>query len=482
VTSTILNIAIALLLAVYAIRNKSASSLFFSLFLYVTFHYSYAALPVFSPFFNIDEFEALHRQTQAGVKLVGFGFLFFILGLLIKRNRRRLFSGIHNSSEKWIGTMFLLWGFMVFVHWVVDAIGGEYPAKIALQDIFSSFLMVIFSWGFGSVLQTQQNLPIAIQGKACRLLLAVLSLMVAIGMWEILSFRAYSGSPLDSGEYVRRANSLLFNPNVLGFWCAFVTIFAAFTFHSNMWPRKLSVLIIVLAGYGILLSGSRSGLIICLFLLGIASLLLFTVRKRIPEIATFRPLLIFVTGIGTIGLFLEGLDKVTGSTVKSLHAMALLVDRFIAIPLAIVSYTFSKLSLFDGYNPSSLSENKTSLLSKSEVRQETTAIAIEGRLNADDVLVDNGYLAMLHDGGWPAFVIWIALWAVFVVLGLQSLRKSPGVNSAYALSLVVGCAFSAMFMRAFQVFPFWVMIAMALGISLSWFIPVLQSDSQPKDK
>ncbi|MHA2282050.1 MAG: O-antigen ligase family protein [Promethearchaeota archaeon] len=464
--STIINIAIALLLATYAIRNKSEYSLFLSLFLYISFHYTYAVLPVFSPYFDADEYGDLHFQTLAGVKLVGFGFLFFTLGMLFRRYRQHLFYGIHYGAEKWLRTIFVLWGLMVFSHWVVDAIGGDYPTKIALQDIFSSFLMIIFAWSFGAALRTQQDLTIVIQEKICGLLLTVLLLMVAIGTWEVLSLRTFSGAYIDSGEYVPRASALLFNPNVLGFWCAFVAIFAAFTFHSKTWSRKLSALMLVLAGFGILLSGSRSGLIICLLLLGLASILLFVIRKRIREIAAFRPLLIFAAGMGTISLLLKGLDKVTGHTLKGLRAMALLVERFVDVPKQIANYGFYR---FSGYGVLKNTPGSDS------------GFNIHSRLTATVELPDNGYLAMLQDGGWPALTAWIILWIWLAGIGIQALRKAPGVRSTYSLSVVVGCALSAMFMRAFQVFPFWVMISLALSLCMSWYAVVLGKGSPVPD-
>jgi hypothetical protein len=70
-------------------------------------------------------------------------------------------------------------------------------------------------------------------------------------------------------------------------------------------------------------------------------------------------------------------------------------------------------------------------------------------------------------------MIWIFIWIYLIYIGIKVLRISPGIRSVYTLSILLGCTFSAIFLRAFQVFPFWVMIAMALGLSLSWFQIVL---------
>jgi hypothetical protein len=195
--------------------------------------------------------------------------------------------------------------------------------------------------------------------------------------------------------------------------------------------------------------------------------------------------MIFAASLGAISLVIKGLDKISRHAIEVVHAMALLVDRFVVFPQELLYYTFSKLYKFCVVYLPWLSESLPlnmilEKMSKKMDRAKTTAILIDGRIDTDMEIVDNGYLAMLHDGGWTALVLWIFLWAVLIVLGFKSLRKSPGVNSAYAVSLVIGCAFSAVTMRAFQVFPFWVMIAMAIGINLSWFMDVLQCDKLPQ--
>ena len=466
ISATVINISIAIFLAIYAIRKKSASSIFLSLFLYITFHYTYSVLFIFSPFFDPSEYGDLHYQTFNGVKAVGFGFLFFILAMLFIRYRKHIFYRNDYMAEKYLKTIFLLWLAMVFSNWTVEWIKGAFPTKIVLQDFFSCFLMVILTWSFKVALYDQKDHYNSFQKNVGRVLLAVLILMVAVGTCELLLLRTWSLVDIDSQEYVRRANSLLFNPNVLGFWCAFVAIFASFIFHFKMCSKKISALMLVLAGYGILLSGSRSGLIICLLLLGLASILLFAIKKRNSETAAFTPLLIFVAGMGIISFILKGLDKITNSTLKGLRAMALLVERFIDIPKQIAGYVITSLTGVDIF------QNNSGL---------EYSFNIEARLTTTANLPDNGYLAMLKEDGWPAMITWIILWILLAVIGIQALRKAPGIRSAYSLSLVVGCALSAMFVRAFQVFPFWVIISLCLSLCLAWFSVVFRKEETSND-
>ena len=177
-------------------------------------------------------------------------------------------------------------------------------------------------------------------------------------------------------------------------------------------------------------------------------------RKRIGEIAAFRPFVIFVAGLVIIGSLLTGLDKIAGHTLKGLYNMAMLVERFVDMPKQILGYGSRKFSgeiVFQNMPGSDSGYN------------------IDSRLTTTAAVPDNGYIAMLQDGGWPSLVAWVILWLLLVGIGVQALRKAPGIRSAYSLSVVIGCALSGMFVRAFQVFPFWVMISLSLSLCLTWY-------------
>ncbi len=166
---------------------------------------------------------------------------------------------------------------------------------------------------------------------------------------------------------------------------------------------------------------------------------------------------------------------------EELFALTLLTDRFANMPREITLYANDKLSSFDWFTSierSSFSKILDNIVPKSvhdflsESVSKSTAMSIQGRFESP--IVDNGYLAMLQDVGWLGLVAWLALWLVLVGMGLQAIRRAPGVRSAYSLSTVLGCALAAVFMRAFQVFPFWVIISLVLGLCIAWFNNVFQ--------
>jgi hypothetical protein len=148
--------------------------------------------------------------------------------------------------------------------------------------------------------------------------------------------------------------------------------------------------------------------------------------------------------------------------------MSLLVDRFFFMPKEIIQYFLSKFS-GSGLLESSITQNKIYITNK-------TFSAINGRF--EGTLVDNGYLAILNGGGWTALMAWIFLWLVIIFIGFNALHKRPSTERAYTFSMVIGCCLSALFVRSFQVYPFWVFISLALGLSLSSFLTVLQVDHE----
>ncbi len=480
-TATIINLSIALLLGVYAFRSKDVSSILISLFLYISFHYSYAAIPIFSPSFDPHHCTALHLNTQAGVKLVGSGFLLFTAGLFGWRYRRCLFSMMHSKANKWLGAAFLLWGLIVIIHWIISAVRGVYPSTITLQSLASASLMIILAWSFGSVLHSEVDFSAKSQKKFTWIIFVILSFMVTVALWEMLSLRAWAFFTLESEDILRRASSLHFNPNVFGFWCAVVAVLAAYAYHSKMISGSPCALTLILASFGIFLSGSRTGLIICLFTLGLSSLLLIWPKKSVRKMMAIMPLFIFASGMTTISLLVKSLSNMISCLHEELFALTLLTDRFANMPREITLYANDKLSSFDWFTSierSSFSKILDNIVPKSvhdflsESVSKSTAMSIQGRFESP--IVDNGYLAMLQDVGWLGLVAWLALWLVLVGMGLQAIRRAPGVRSAYSLSTVLGCALAAVFMRAFQVFPFWVIISLVLGLCIAWFNNVFQ--------
>ncbi len=474
-TVTIINSIIVITLGIIVIKRRNRYSIIFALFLYISLHYTYTALPIFW----LNKFGHLRLCTQLGAKLIGIGFLFISAGLLFFQNKKRIISNIRLEVNKWLYITFGLWILMVGISWAVGIANQNFPSSIALHDILSAFLLVMFALIFAFSLKSQSvDNPDSLK-KMWQVLLVLVIIMNIISLYQVLFFKCFAYTPNKSGDLEVRACALLFNPNVLGFWYAIIASTFAYAYHSQKCSKGLSALILILTSFGIFLSGSRSGLLICLFMLGISALLQFWISRRDKKLNSFYPVLIFISGLTVIGLVFKILDSLTKQSYECLHALSVLVDRFAYMPREIITYGLIKLTgctisflalLADaaGYSISIEYLLKFNDFLNKDIST-SVFISIDGRLNADLALVDNGYLAMYNDVGWPGLLAWIFLWIVFIRQGVKILRVEPGTSSAYALAAVLSCLFSAIFMRLFQVFPFWILVAMILGISLSWF-------------
>ena len=470
----IINGILVVILLVYVLCKKSIFSLLFSLYLYITLHYSYSALAIFS----YKKFYVLRASTQLGAKLLGIIFIFIILGILYKRHGRQFFNSFNSGMNKWVGLSFLLWTLSALIFWIVKVNNGQYPNAMSIQNIFSTILLLILSLSFGVVIPLQINLLHEDLNKYCWIIFILTLFIVSIAAYEFLTLQTWGGLfKLESNKLVYRASSILFNPNLLGFWCAFTIVFAGLVFHLKLISKKLPVSIIVLSGLALFLSGSRSGLIFCLFCLGFGAILLLN-RKTLTLIEIFSPLMLFLGTIITTVFFIKALSSQVALNPNWLNALILLTDRFVYMPLEIISYAVLKLSNHIGFLHNSNAFISSLIGEFGESLSKTTLISIQGRFSSE--LVDNGYLVMISDVGWLGLTIWIFFWIVFLYNGIKTLRISPGTKSAYSLTMVLGCALTAVFARSFQVFPFWILIAITLSLVLSWYNLVFEKDRSKK--
>jgi hypothetical protein len=459
--SFILNGFIAFSLALYVFYKRDPYTLFFSLLLYVTLHYGYSILAIFWP----QNFYVLRESTQTGAKLTGIGFLIFIMSMLLWRYRKLLVKRVFIGVNKLVGLSCLLWVSAVIIYWIIKVLSNEFPTPLTIQNIFSTGSLCIFSLGFGGVLPQQPQITTERLEKFCRVIAIFIFLIVLIATYEMITLHAWGGAfRLESTEYVWRASSILFNPNLLGFWCVFVAVFAGYIFHKKSLPPILPITIIILCGLGIFLSGSRSSFIICFFTFStITLLLIIQAKKLLKSKDIFLPFTAFVLPILATIIIIKGGNLIINYQSERLKALSFLADRFLLMPFEIISFISIRFSSNTGFFSDLAAP---SWLSKASV------ISIQGRFSTG--LVDNGYLAMREDTGWIGLTAWIIIWVILIWIAFRVYRRSPGVESTYSLSMIFGCALSAVFVRAFQVFPFWVLVALTLALCLYWFNLVIE--------
>jgi hypothetical protein len=471
ILSSVITLTIALIIGYFAYYFKKPAYLIFMLFLYATFHYSYSIVPIFN--WNTDSL-MVYRQTQPGVKLIGLLFFFFSLGLVFLHNRQDIFSKMTIKKGLWFWLASLAWGASVLISLFINISNGAFPSGLAIQDCVSTFLIWVSVWVYGTTLKTDrapdQESPNV--KKIYYALLMVLIVMVMLSMVQIMTERTFAGNLLPSGRYAYRASGLLYNPNVLGFWSGLVAILGAYRYHSNN-QKVTSIFIMILSCVAIFLSGSRSGMFICISLFSSILLTLF-LSKKIERQAMFYPFIIIISSFVIIGSSLKIANELTGGKIEEISKFTVLVDRFYNTPSEIMSYASDQVNP----NPHSSYTIAPSIENDSQPAKSNsgTAIGIKARTaisktiqvdSATTIPTDNAYIAMFADFGLSPVIIWVLSGIWLLILSIQTHSKLQSVESAYGINLIVACALSGLFMRSFQVFPFWVFVAILLSISFS---------------
>jgi len=468
-----INFVIALILAIYIWKGKGPLSVLHGLALYITFHYAYSAIPFF-----IGNPYLWRTETQIGAKIIGF---LFILLSVIELYRRYAIKTIRRYKLSWnitLGGISLAWLFGTLLFWLIGFYAQNSPSRVMIQDTLSVSIMIMLIFGIAFSLKENSITEENSWEKIAKLSFPVLVSMAAVGFYQILFAQTAAGVSLENGEYVRRASSFLFNPNVLGFWASLVVFFFSYACHSSLYTNRFSISMMIIAGFCIFLSGSRSSALICLFLLCLSGATTIFSRNRRSRLNAFAPMVGMVAATVVLFSTIRIVDSAFGHAVSWLRSCSLLVDRFLAIPGLLGLYIGNKIgssyprlgSIIRDLVPMPVSHQIVDLekFQMTDPNSANILLNIEHRIDFNSEMADNGFIAIFEAGGWQGLLPWVLFWVLLLGFGFRMYYRRRDVNSGYALTVILGCAFSALFMRLFQVFPFWVMVALCLGPTFSW--------------
>lgn len=481
---TLINVAIGLAVGIYVVKKKDAFSLLCGLFFYISFHYAYSVVPIFiyKPYFL-----AWRREIQIGAKLTGLLFVLFILVELYRRYVIREWRSWRSTVVAVPAGLSIIWILCTFTYWGIGLMTGQTLSRVAIQDTVSTVLMLLLVFGFSIALNHKTTRDRMFRKFVRRSYPAVLIAMFFVAAYQIAFSHTFAGVTLPNGEYLGRACAFLFNPNVLGLWASLTVFLFAYAYHSCNIQTNIAIPLMLIAGLCIFLSGSRSGLLICGFFLIVSSIFSLIAGRPRNHLKTFIPLI--TMSVATVFLFgvVKMVDRILSKTVPCIHSVSLLVDRYLSIPSVVLQYIgmvvskvspgFGKLTLELIPMPESHKiTNAYEYLMATNPEASNMLFNIEQRFNPSSGLADNGFIAIFENGSWLGIFTWCLLWIALVWLGFRSYFKKKDVNSAYALTAILGCVFSAMSMRLFQVFPFWIMVVLCLGPALSWIFLVMGAD------
>lgn len=437
--------SIGLLLAVVLLFMRRNPTL--GVFLFSTYFFAYSIFPwLFSSTVDVKH-HWFANPSPIGPPIVGA--VFFAVLLLSALIGRGMSQFTLFRQMPWLALVALvLFGATIPVIYLTEAAAsGMYGLSPAIKGLISALVMSVVA------------LTLAISGEKythdqdglrmpIRILIGAQCVCIGVAIWEIASLNAWVANRVIDGLLELRASSTFYNPNVFGAWAA--SMLLAGGFLASRW-RGIANIFLVLASLALLLSGSRSMLILGLIVM------------FIPVILSLWTGLSMSIPTASLGIFsISFLALICAAYLSPMlaphdwHEVALvfyaLADRFVMLPMDLFNFLRG--------------EGRANI-----------EISVEGRFFVGDT-VDNSYLAMLAGDGSVGdsrvgylsaglFLLFLlsALWA-----GLRRLAESPCWNGIFAVSAFLFCMALGVVMQAYQVFPVWGFVAVLMSLYFRWLL------------
>lgn len=465
-------------LVYYLYLRKSVGAVMVAMFVYLSLHGGYAIFAAATGD-GINTLNTLHYQSSdLGVKLAGVGFLAYCSVLLALRVQKPL-KAVRESIFFKQGIFFLLLIFLACM--VFGAIDHPGISSAKLQTVLKETSFAVCMWVgifvFSIVVKQGRDYFISNRREWFFALIILAVLMLAGGFYEIGTGVVWAGTYYVSG-FSYRTSGTLFNPNVLGFWCAIVAALVSLVFHLGWISRRASFGAMMVVVCLLILSSSRSGLVLSMVNLFAVSAILFLNRKAIPQSRSDRawPLIAFMLSFAVFVLVIESASPSPYSTINTLFAN---LNRFLQLPVDIfwifmMKVFFPAMQKLDPLltpmiGPAAFVNMEANMRAAADV-YETGKImeSVNGRILLE-YISDNSFMSIYAVGGVVSLVIWLWLWAVLFWKGIRKNMNSPGIFSAHALGGLILCFVSGFFLRTPQLFPVWIFLSMVLGACLCWW-------------
>ena len=431
----IANILIVAFLFFILTRKKDAVTLLLVLFIYSTLHFSFAVFALASNE-SSSLLIAIHNEGGGMLAKLSTLSLMGIAFFLLSRHAYDAFLLSHRSEKK-LAFQILLVMAAVLCGYILNYRHGDW---LQLKNILSLEGMLAFILiGFFGVFGKNTTNPAKIYPWALGVLV-ILSATDFIAIYEVFYHQSWAGTLENSGSMVYRASSILFNPNLLGFWAAMLYLGCSYGMNEYKEYRKIILLAMVLASIAIYFSGSRSA---GYLLLGVTFLPALLIRERFYLL----PLIVLPFTMLTIYVLTVWFLMPIAQSSEGWSEIALLGMRFSATLPYVINYLFmhfdlplTRIGSFDDLPP--------------EVVQ-----SIEGRFTGG--LEDSGWLVLYDDAGMLGLAAVIFACCMLVLRGGRAYVSHPSASTVYLLAMLIYILMTGLVMR-FQIFPVWMFISLVI--------------------
>lgn len=498
------NLILILYLLYYLSIRQGVGSIVAALFVYLSLHGGYAIFAAATGD-GINTLNTLHYvSSDLGAKLSA-AFFITCCGILLINRLHHPFQSLQGCS-KLVSKM----GYTLLLFSISMAIGAAILPNVSrgtLLTIYKETFFAVSMWigaiVFAIILKQNGKYFIAFRREWVIFLFVLSMLMVLSGFYEIATGVVWAGSSYTYG-FSYRASGMLFNPNVLGFWCALMAALISLMYHIRWMSRSLVFGFMLLFAIALVLSSSRSGLMLLIINLVAISIFIPANRKfiRLSIIDSLWPLFSFILAFILCAFAIEYFNYFQYAFANTFHInlfrfTQLPIDIFwifmikIFFPLARHVDTFS-IFIIKIFSP--LAQMPDSIFSDG-FQQLIKSIQIAGNVHlkghitesVDGRLLpqyssDNSFLSIYAIGGTISIAIWLGLWAVLFWLGVSKYRRIRSIYSCYALVGLIFCFSSGFFLRSPQLFPIWIFMSMILGACSSWWLLIGMDDNLSQRK
>ena len=434
------NVLIVISLLFIIIRRRDVTTLLLILFVYGTLHFGFSAIALIDP----ESASLLIRQHPDGGGVLAKSAVLLLLGVvfvLLSRHAYRAYL-LSQGREKKITLYCLLVMGALFCGYILNIRDGDWVQlkNVISLEVMLAFLLTGYLGAIGAfTLNVAKTYSWSLGG------LFILCITVCIAVYEVLSCRSWAGTLESSGAMVYRASSVLFNPNLFGFWASLIYLGCAYGMHSRKEFRRLMLCGMVLASIDIYLSGSRS---MGYLLLGVVFISTALLKERLRWVALMTLPVTMLTIYASAALLVAPFV----SSNKGGHELTLLGERFIAAPLHLINYIWMLIDIPSEVTAGIPSEVTAGIPSE-------VIVAIEGRFKGGGS--DSGWYTLYQNVGWLGLVAVILASCMLAVWAIRAYITHPNPSSVYALAILHYCLFAGFVMR-FQIFPVWLFISTIL--------------------
>lgn len=505
------NLILILYLLYYLSIRQGVGSIVAALFVYLSLHGGYAIFAAATGD-GINTLNTLHFvSSDLGAKLSA-AFFITCCGILLINRLHHPFQSLQGSS-KLVSRM----GYALLLFSLFMAIGAATLPNISrgtVLTIYKESFFAVSMWigaiVFAIIIKQNGKYFIAFRREWVAFLLVISILMVVSGFYEIATGVVWAGTSYSYG-FSYRASGMLFNPNVLGFWCALMAALVSLIYHIRWISRPLVFGFMLLFTISLILSSSRSGLMLLLINLVAISVFIPLNRKFIgfSIIDSLWPLFSFVLAFVLCALTIEYFNSFRYSLANTLHINLL---RFIQLPqdiywVLMIKVIFPLVKNLDAFSIFLIKNYNTfwifieKIFSSIGVSIPTLSIETSGSIFSDGFKLrvdsvqnagndylkghmnesvdgrllsqyssDNSFLSIYAIGGIVSILIWLWLWLVLIWLGVSKYLRIRSIYSCYALVGLIFCFTSGFFLRSPQLFPVWIFLSMVLGACLCWWL------------